>query len=63
MAAIVACLISDQIIQLGVLAYAGLMVEDLGAVEDKDKAGEVSWGTVAAKLISRWPPARCTAKT
>lgn len=41
-AVIVASLVSDQVIQMSVFSYAGFMVEDLGAVDDKDKAGETS---------------------
>ena len=33
-------LVSQQVVQMSIFAYAGFMVEFLGAVDDKDKAGE-----------------------
>lgn len=41
MAAIVVSMVSEQIIYMSVFAYAGFMVEDLGVVDNKDKAGEI----------------------
>ena len=40
MTAIMACIISQQVVLMRVFAYSGFMVEYLGAVDDKDKAGE-----------------------
>lgn len=42
MASIISSLVSEKIIQMSVFAYAGFMVEHLGVVNDKDKAGETS---------------------
>ena len=42
MVAILASLVSYLIVQMSVFAYAGYMVEYLGAVDDKNKAGETS---------------------
>ena len=41
MAAIMAALVSQQVVQMSIFSYAGFMVEYLGAVDDKDKAGEI----------------------
>lgn len=41
MLAIMASLVSYLIAQISVYAYAGYMVEHLGVVDDKDKAGEM----------------------
>ena len=40
MTAIMTGLISQQVVQMSIFAYAGFMVEYLGAVDDKDEAGE-----------------------
>ena len=40
MMAIMVGLISQQVVRMSIFAYAGFMVEYLGAVDDKDKAGE-----------------------
>lgn len=41
MLAIMASLISQQVVQMSVFAYAPFMVEQLGVVDDRDKAGEL----------------------
>ena len=41
MAAILASLVSNLVVQMSVFSYAGFMVEYLGVVDDKDKAGEI----------------------
>lgn len=50
MLAIMASLAGQQVVQMSVFAYAAFMVEDLGVVDDKDKAGE-------ARLIGSRDPA------
>lgn len=40
MVAIMTTLVTDSVAQMNVIAYAGFMVEDLGVVDDKDKAGK-----------------------
>ena len=40
MTAIMVGLVSQQVVQMSIFAYAGFMVEFLGAVDDTDKAGE-----------------------
>lgn len=40
MAAIMATLVTDNVAQMNVVAYAGYMVENLGVIDDKDKAGK-----------------------
>ena len=40
MTAIMAGLVSQQVVIMSIFAYAGFMVEYLGAVDDKDQAGE-----------------------
>ena len=35
-----ATLVTDMVVQMNVVSYAGFMVESLGAVDDKDKAGK-----------------------
>ena len=40
MMAIMATLVTDMVVQMNVVSYAGFMVESLGTVDDKDKAGE-----------------------
>ena len=40
MAAILASMVSSLVVQMSVFSYAGFMVEYLGVVDDKDKAGE-----------------------
>ena len=41
MMTIMSGLVSQQVVQMSIFAYAGFMVEYLGAVDDKDKAGEI----------------------
>ena len=41
MLAIMVSLVTYHVAQLSVFAYAGYMVEHLGVVDDKDKAGEI----------------------
>ena len=41
LAAILASLVSNLVVQMSVFSYAGFMVEYLGVVDDKDKAGEL----------------------
>ena len=40
MLAIMTSLVSYLVVQMSLYAYAGYMVEHLGVVDDKDKAGE-----------------------
>lgn len=40
MVAVLASLVSYMLVQMSVFAYAGYMVEYLGVVDHKDKAGE-----------------------
>lgn len=42
MGAILVSLVSFLVIQMSIFAYAGFMVEYLGIVSQKDKAGETS---------------------
>ena len=44
MASILASLVSTMVAQMSVFSYAGFMVEYLGVVDDKDKAGETGFG-------------------
>ena len=41
MMTILAGLVSQEVVLMSTFAYAGFMVEYLGAVDDKDKAGEI----------------------
>ena len=41
MVAIMASLVTDWVLHMNVVAYAGFMVVHLGVVDDKDKAGEI----------------------
>lgn len=41
MVAILASLVSIELVQMSVFSYAGYMVEYLGVVDDKDKSGEI----------------------
>ena len=40
MAAILASLVSNLVVQMSVFSYAGFMVEYFGVVDDKDQSGE-----------------------
>ena len=44
LAAIVASLVSQQVVQMSVFSYAPFMVEYVGVVDDSDEAGEMSIG-------------------
>lgn len=50
MAAIMATLVTDNVAQMNVTAYSGFMVENLGVVDDKDKAGKI----YSKYRISEW---------
>ena len=40
MVAIMMTLVTDMVLQMSVVSYSGFMVEHLGVVDDKNKAGE-----------------------
>ena len=52
MLAIMISLVSYLVVQISVFAYAGYMVEHLGVVDDKDKAGETRLRRNSMKLYS-----------
>eukprot|EP00904_Undaria_pinnatifida_P000574 jgi/Undpi1/10517/HiC_scaffold_29.g12967.m1 len=53
MAAIMASLVTDMVLRMNVVAYAGFMVEYLGVVDDKDKAGYNAGLLCASFMIGR----------
>lgn len=56
MLAILTSVVSYVVVQMNMFPYAGCMVQHLGVVEDKEKAGENGIFTVSGKVWFTRPP-------